>query len=50
MDTTDTDPLKYEKDGEIYHLVKPGDENMENGKNNRKSIVDDYQVNQVTNG
>ena len=48
FDTTETDPLKNEKDSEIYHLVKPGDDNME--KNNRKSIVNDEKLNQVTNG
>ena len=50
FDTTETDPLRSEKEGEIYHLVKPGDDSLENGRNNRKSIVDDSKLNQVTNG
>ena len=51
FDTTETDPLKSEREGaEIYHLVKPGDENIDKGRNRPRSIVDDNTLNQVVNG
>ena len=48
LDTQETDPLKTDKDNDqLYHLVKPEDENNQNDRN---SIVNYSNLNQVTNG
>ena len=48
LETTETDPLKTDKDNDqLYHLVKPEDENNQNDRN---SIVNYSNLNQVTNG